>query len=425
MLATYGSPLWAQESRLPEPSRLALPPVSADPLQAAKDSAYWQAVRELYNAPDDLIQLEHGNWGMMARPVEAVYHESVTAVNRYTSHYSRRQYGSDQRVIMEQLSLALGVDSAELAPVRNATEALTTLIGGYNRLSPGDAILYADLDYSSMQGAMDSLRERRGVSLVTIKLPEPATRDGLIGAYEAALRANPRVRLLLITHISHRTGLLLPVREIVDMARSHDVDVIVDSAHAWGQVDFQLADIGADFVGLNLHKWIGAPLGLGLMYVKKERLADIDIATAEGGGRREGGSIHARVHPGTMNIAAMLSVPTALQVHQQIGPKLKEERLRYLRDLWVERLRDHAGIEILTPQDRNLYAGITSFRLKGQTSVQENVALMRRLWDEHGIFTVQRDGVASGSCVRVTPAVFTGEREVTALAEALEQIVAA
>jgi selenocysteine lyase/cysteine desulfurase len=123
-----------------------------------------------------------------------------------------------------------------------------------------------------------------------------------------------------------------------------------------------------------------------------------------------------------MNLGAMLAVPAALQVHRQIGPALKEARLRYLRDLWAERLRSHPGIEVLTPSDRRLYAGITSFRLRGQTGDEENMALARRLWEEHRIFTVQRDGVASGACVRVTPAVFTRPQEVAALATALERM---
>lgn len=421
-LAAAVAPAWAQEQSLPEIPRIELPPF-ATPRATASDLRYWEAVRGLYDVPDDFVQLEHGNWGMMARPVAEVYQTATAQVNRYTSYYSRGDYGDHQRIIMGELARVLGVDPEEIVPVRNATEALTTLITGYNRLRPGDAVMYADLDYPAMQGAMRALQERRGVSAVNIDLPEPATVANLLAAYDEALAANPQVRMLLITHISHRTGLMLPVRDIVALARARNVDVIVDSAHAWGQVDFALPDLDADFVGLNLHKWIGAPLGLGLMYVKRERLADIDLSPADGGGRAEAGSIERRVHTGTLNLAALLAVPTALEVHHRIGAAHKEARLRHLRNLWAERLRDHPRIDILTPTDPALFAGITSFRVRGQSEMAENMSLAQRLWDEHRIFTVARDGVAKGACVRVTPAVFTREAECEALATALESEV--
>lgn len=400
---------------------LQLPGTSNDTGTAAADNNYWRSVRALYDVPDDLIHLEHGNWGMMAKSVHAKYLEELAKVNRHTSYYGRELFAEEQAPVMQYVAEVLNVSTDEIAPVRNATEALTALIGGYHKLKPGDGVLYADLDYPSMQGAMRWLVDRRGVTVHTVNLPEPASVDNIISTYENALKANRHIRLLLITHISHRTGLLLPVREIIAMARQYDVDVILDSAHAWGQVDFTLPDTGADFVGLNLHKWMGAPLGLGLIYIKKSRLGDIDRHMVRGGGR-DTDSIYARTGIGTNNLAAQLTVPAALDVHRAIGPALKQARLRRLRDLWAERLRDHPRIEILTPADPSLYAGITSFRVKGKTNAADNVALAKKLWEQHRIFVVQRDGVASGSCIRVTPAVFTLESEVNALANAIELI---
>ncbi|MEX0738930.1 MAG: aminotransferase class V-fold PLP-dependent enzyme [Pseudohongiella sp.] len=403
------------------PTTAMLPDTSNDIQTAAADNNYWHSVRSLYDVPTDLIHLEHGNWGMMTKSVHATYLEELTKVNRHTSYYGRELFAEEQTRVMQQVADVLDVSTDEIAPVRNATEALTALIGGYRKLKPGDGVLYADLDYPSMQGAMRWLVERRGVSVHTVNLPEPASMDSIISTYESALKSNRHIRLLLVTHISHRTGLLLPVRDIIAMARRYDVDVILDSAHAWGQVDFALPDTGADFVGLNLHKWMGAPLGLGLIYIKRSRLGDIERHMVRGGGS-DTDSIYARTGIGTNNLAAQLTIPAALNVHQTIGPALKNARLRRLRDLWAERLREHPRIEILTPADPSLYAGITSFRIKGQTSTAANTALAKKLWQQHRIFVVQRDGLASGSCVRVTPAVYTLESEVDALADALETI---
>lgn len=399
-----------------------VPGTDVTPQKLASDETFWNRVRQLYPLPDSLIHLEHGNWGMMSGAVMTHYEQETRRVNQYTSYYGRQDFAGEQAAVMQQLALWLNVAPSELVLVRNATEALSSLISGYNRLRAGDSVLYADLDYSSMQGLMNSLRERRNVTVETLNIPEPATRESILDVYEAALQANPRIRLVLLTHISHRTGLLLPIAELSELATRYGADVIVDSAHAIGQVDFTLPDLKADFVGLNLHKWVGAPLGLGLMYVRKERFMDIDRHPVRGGGTGSDSNLHDRVGVGTSNLAATLSIPKALELHLAIGAQHKQARLRWLRDRWAETLRADSRFEILTPPDPALYAGITSFRLRGQTDSASNIELARRLLHDHRIFTVQRDGIHSGSCVRVTPAPFNSAEEMDALTEALRRI---
>jgi selenocysteine lyase/cysteine desulfurase len=306
----------------------------------------------------------------------------------------------------------------EIAFTRGATEALMTLIGGFNRLRPGDAVLYADLDYDSTQAAFRQLKERRGVDVVAIGLPEPATHQNLIDAYDAALTANPKVRLMLLTHVSHRTGLVLPVAQIVALARSRGVDVILDSAHAWGQLDFKLPDTGADFIGLTCQKWIGAPVGVGLFYVKKARQEALDDAWGIAGFAE--GDIRRKIHTGTANMAGFLALDEALSFHQRIGAAAKEARLRHLRDRWAEALRGR--IEILTPSDPRLTSGIAAFRLKGRTSVEDNRQLAETLLRRFNIFTVERTGIASGACIRVTAAIFTREADIDRLVAALTRL---
>ena len=251
-------------------------------------------------------------------------------------------------------------------------------------------------------------------------LPEPATHQNLIDAYDAALKANPKVRLMLVTHVSHRTGLVLPVAEIVEMARTRGVDVIVDSAHAWGQLDFKLPDLKADFVAFTCQKWIGAPVGTGVMHIRRDRIGDIDSAIGNEG--FDAGDIRRRIHTGTSNFAGFLALGEALDFHERIGAKPKEARLRYLRDRWAEPLRGR--VEILTPSDSRLTGGITSFRLKGQTSEAQNNAVTAELLRRFNIYTVARSGVASGACIRVTAAIFTSEADVDRLIAALTTLSA-
>ena len=230
-------------------------------------------------------------------------------MNRESSFYARGEYTQDLQNARARVAAALGADINEIALSRGATEALQCLIGGYNRLKPGDAVIYADLDYPAMQYAMNWLADRRGVRVVRIAIPEPATRDNVLGAYRAALDANPDVRLLLLTHVNNKTGLILPVATITEFARRRNVDVIVDAAHSWGQLDLSVADVGADFIGFNLHKWVGAPIGVGVIYIRKGRLNDIDRMMADEDQLAD--SIMSRVHTGTMNFAAVLTVPAA------------------------------------------------------------------------------------------------------------------
>ncbi len=386
----------------------------------ASDTKFWRSVRADFDLPESVIQLENGAWGVMSRQVKEAYFRHQARVNIQGSYYTRRQFGADAAAVRARVAASLGVHADEIAFSRNATEALQALIGGYNRLVPGDGVLLSDLDYDSMQRAMRWLSSRRGAQVHEIVMPEPASKNELISAYESALTAHPNIRLILLTHVSHRNGVVMPVREITALARAHGVDVILDSAHAWGQVEVRLHDMGTDFAGLNLHKWIGAPIGVGLMFIRRARLADIDPFMGEPEGREA--VIDTRLHTGTTNFAALLSVADALDYHEKIGAERKAARLRFLADSWTEPARLLPGIDLISPPDPALRAGIAAFRRKGETSIQENRALMDRLLNQFGIFTVVRSGLASGACVRVTPGIFTSEAETRALLRALEDI---
>jgi selenocysteine lyase/cysteine desulfurase len=182
-------------------------------------------------------------------------------------------------------------------------------------------------------------------------------------------------------------------------------------------MDITVPDIGADFVGFNLHKWIGAPLGVGVFYIRKERLNDVDRMM--GDDESPASSILSRVHTGTTNFAAFLTIPAAIDFHVAVGPAQKAARLRYLRDRWVSAVRKEPAIEVLTPDEPGMSAGITSFRLRGRTSRQDTERIVDELLAKHGIFTARRTGIAKGDCVRVTPALYTKPADVDRLARAL------
>lgn len=397
-------------------------PTESTPESVARDEEYWRGVARQFQLADHLTNLENGYWGVMARPVLDVYRAHLERVNTDGVYYIRTAYPRDLEAARARVAAALGAGVDEIALTRGATESMQALIGGYNRLKPGDAVLYGDLDYQGMQYAMNWLVARRGVRVVKVAMPEPATTARVLDAYATALEANPAVRVMLLMHCSHKTGLVFPVTQLVAMARARGVDVLVDAAQSWGQIPLDVAALGADFVGFTLQKWIAGPIGLGAVYIKRSRLADIDRMMADDD--HPAGSILSRVHSGTVNFAAALTAPAALDFHERIGAANKAARLRYLRDRWVNAVRGLKGVEILTPDEPGGTAGITSFRLNG-TTTEHNQRLVETLRDRYGVFTARRTGIARGDCVRVAPAIYNGAADVDRLAAAITELARA
>lgn len=396
----------------------AVRPPAGTPQQIARNEPFWRTVAGQFRVSPDFVNLENGYFGSMPEPVRLAYHAHADRLNAENSRLLRTRYRQSADEIAARVAALLGVTKEEIAFTRGGTEALQNLITGYRKLTPGDAVMYADLDFHTGQSALNWLAARHGARVERLAVPEPATRQAVLDAYEAALARTPRLKLLLLSHLNNITGLVAPVREIVAMARAKGVDVIVDAAHSWGHLDFTLPALDADFAVFSLHKWMGAPLGSGFLYIREDRLPDIDPVF---GDETQRADIRSRVHSGTMDVAPILSVGAALDFHETLGAPVKEARLRHLRDRWVHQVGD-LPVEILTPDDPSMYAGMTAFRLPGRTTEAGSTAVVDHLYDRHRIFTVRRGGLAKGDCVRVTPALFTAAADVDRLAAALREL---
>ena len=243
----------------------------------ANNEHHWHAIAQRYDLEPGPINLENGYFGRMSREVQAQYLEHVAFINRSNALHVRQRFERGENdQIRRQLAGLIDASAEAVAFTRNATEALQSLIRNYNRLQPGDQVLISDLEYDTVKAAMRWLAGYRGVEVVEISHAHPASFDSLLQTYRDAFTQHPRLKLMALTHVTHRTGLVMPVEAIAKAAREHGVDVILDGAHALGQIEFNLAELGIPFAGFNLHKWIGAPLTLGFLYIAPERLADID-----------------------------------------------------------------------------------------------------------------------------------------------------
>ena len=396
----------------------------AFPSQASTDAAEETTFTRWYDVDRSITNLENAYWNVMAKPVEEEYFRKLAYVNRRNVPFVRGVIANESlpvelEKVRSSVAHLINAEVDEIALTRCGTESLQDLISGYNRLKPVDSILFADLDYDSMQNTMLFLKERRGVNVVTFALPEPATTSDILAAYEDILRKTPRARLLLVTHLCHRTGLVNPVKEIIALARRHGVDCILDTAQAVGQMPVDVKQIDVDFAGFSLHKWVGAPLGTGAVYIRKSRLTDIDICL----GNREDppDDISSRVYSGTYNFAAMLTIPAAIDFHNRLTVERKRARLHFMRNYWVSRVRDIEGVEILTPDDPERYGATTSFRLKGMHTYEQAKHVQDVLLAKHNVLTVARKGITKGAAVRVTPALYNSNAELDRLVTAITQ----
>jgi selenocysteine lyase/cysteine desulfurase len=394
------------------------------PAYAAPDD--WAAMERqmaaLYTVDRKLINFDAAYYGAMTHPVDAAYREKIDWVNRYNSTFLRDGVPGAPRDVelgksSDAVAKLIGAQPDEVALAGGGTEALYALIANYRLVKAGDAVIYADVDYDEMQYAMDYLGQSRGAQVVRFSIPEPHTRANILAAYEKVLKDTPRAKLLLVTHVSNRNGLIPPVAEIVAMAKARGVDVILDSAQAVGQMPFDVKATGADFIGFSLHKWLGAPLGVGGIYIAKARQGD--IAPWLGNRIHAADDIRARLPTGTVDFAARLTIPTAIDVLGQIGIERKYGFLRHLRNRWVDGVRDIPGLMLMLPDEAGNYGAISSFRLPGMATIDQAKRAQQLFVQKHGLLVVAKAGLAAGPGLRVTPALFNTVAEIDRLVAAI------
>ena len=390
-----------------------------DNTRRARDEAFWRTFADRYAVEPGPVNLENGYFGRMSRTVVEEYQRNIELINRSNSVHVRQRFEQGESLeIRAQLADLVGVPADTVALTRNASDGLQSLIRNYNRLSPGDQVLIGDLEYDTVKGAMRWLARHRGVEVIEIEHSHPASFDSLLATYREAFVRYPRLKLMALTHVTHRTGLVMPVQAIAAAAKEHGIDVILDGAHALGQLQFNLDDLGIAFAGFNLHKWIGAPLTLGFIYIAPERLADIDPDMGEM--HFPVTDIRARTPYSTPNIPALLTLPLVFEEHRAMGgAAAKGARLNYLRNRWVSAVRDLPGIDVMTPDDPQLYCGITSMRFTRHADQQ---AMAERLLKDYNLFTVVRSGAASGPCIRITPGLTTTAADMDTLSAALNEL---
>jgi selenocysteine lyase/cysteine desulfurase len=374
---------------------------------------FWENIRQDYDLKPEYINLESGYYNIIPRPTLEKYIEKIKEVNYQGAYYMRTVQWDNKKRVAARLATYVGCSSEELILTRNTTESLDMIISGYP-WKKGDEAVYAEQDYGAMQMQFQQVARRYGVVNKVVSLPlHPSSDDEIVSLYESAI--GPRTRLLMICHMVNITGQILPVRKICDMAHRHGVEVLIDGAHCIGHFQVDISTLDCDYYGSSLHKWLAAPLGAGMLFVKKRHIHKIWPLLAEH--HREADDIERLNHTGTHPVHTDLAIDAALDYIENMGLKRKEERLRYLQRYWTTPLRSNSGVLINTPEDPNRSCAIANVGVRNL----KPATLARRLQDEFGIFTVAIDGAGVHGC-RITPNVFTRTTELDRLIEAVEKL---
>jgi isopenicillin-N epimerase len=382
---------------------------SANPEAAADDEAYWTEIQRAFDTDRTMINLNNG--GVCPTPSHVL--EAMIRDLRFTNELPVNHMWAvlEPRIesVRRDLARDFGCDPEEMAITRNASEALETLILGRD-LKPGDEILVTNQNYGRMITTWDQRVRREGIVLkqVPFDIKAPST-DYLVDVFRKAI--TPRTKILEVTHITNLSGQIFPVKEIAAMARERGVETFVDGAHAYAHFPFKRDDLGVDYYGTSLHKWLLAPIGTGFLYVRKEKIPGLWPMMAAP--KTMDANIRKYEEIGTHPAANHNAISAALAFHRGIGSERKIARLRYLRDRWAKRLLAASDrVKIPTPLTGTSAGAIALLTVDGMDSSKLSTWLL----EKHKVVTVAINH-AEFSGIRVTPNVYTTPDEIDTFAD--------
>lgn len=378
------------------------------------DEDFWREVQLGFTLDRTLINLNNGGVSPSPRVVHEAFKRYLDISNQAPVYHMWRWLEPGVEGVRTKLAADAGVDPEHIAITRNASEALQIAQLGID-LQPGDEVVTTNQDYGRMLDTWEQRVRRDGIVLKKVSFPvPPPSLDDLRARLEQAI--TPRTKVLHFCHMTNLTGQIFPVRDICRMARARGVQTIVDGAHAYAHFPFSLADLECDYYGTSLHKWLLAPIGTGMLYVRPERIAALWPLTPAPPSLQN--DIRKFEEIGTHPAANHNAVAEALNFHRTLGSERKAVRLRYLRDRWMRRLADNPRAKILTSFDPAQGCAIGNLSIPGVDPGR----LVAHLFDRHRIIvTPIRHAEFEG--IRVTPNVYTTLDEVDTFADAVERVL--
>jgi selenocysteine lyase/cysteine desulfurase len=381
----------------------------------AADESYWREIQQAFTLDRTLINLNNGGCSPSPRVVHEALKRYLDFSNQAPVYHMWQILEPNIETVRRRLAAEFGCDPEELAITRNASEALQTAQLGID-LKAGDEVVTTNQDYGRMLNTWEQRVRRDGIRLTKISFPvPPPSMNDLADRLIAAI--TPATKVLHFCHITNLTGQIFPVRRICDEARRRGVKTIVDGAHAFAHFPYSVADLGCDYYGTSLHKWLLAPIGTGFLYVRRENIAALWPLTPAA--EEQKANIRKFEEIGTHPAANHNAIAEALSFHEGIGIERKAARLRYLRDRWAKRLAASPRIRIHTNLDPAHSCAIGNVQIVGVPTGK----VVARLWERWRIIATPIVH-AEFEGVRVTPNVYTTLDEIDTFGGAMEEIAA-
>ncbi len=383
------------------------------PENAAADEDFWFEIQNAFSITRGIVNLNNGGVSPSPRVVTEALVRYIWEQEDATAYTMWQILEPQSETIRTGLAGIFGCDPEEIAITRNASESLEILLMGMD-LKSGDEILTTTQDYPRMLTTLRQREIREGLKLKLIKVPiAPVHLDEITDTFAQGITVN--TRLILISHVINITGQIMPVKQVCELASSKGIEVIVDGAHSFAHFDFKQADLGCDYFGTSLHKWLYAPKGTGLLYVKRDKIEKLwPLMAAD---KSQVKDIRKYEEIGTHSAAPKLAIGEAILFHNGIGPKRKEARLRFLARYWMNKLKDLPNIRFHTSFDDRQSCGIGNVEIVGV----DPGALGTYLFDKHKIFVtpIIHDEFKG---LRITPNLYTTLNELDRFCDVMEKV---
>ena len=385
------------------------------PEDIAADDDFWVQIGRAFPVDRSLVNLNNGGVSPSTKFALEAQRQHIEFSNHAPSIAMWQILEPRKESVRDRLARHWGVLAEEIAITRNASESLMICQFGID-LARGDHVLTSDQDYPRMLDTFRQRVRREGIVLDLVKLPVPCEDDDeVVRRFEAKI--TKRTKLILVSHMVNLTGQILPAARVVALGRKHGIPVIVDGAHALAHFAFKISDLDCDYYASSLHKWLFAPIGTGLLYVRKDKIKGLWPLTAANESLDD--DIRKFEQIGTHPIAGKLAIAEALTFHQGIGDERKAARLVHLRDTWAKRLAKNERVRLHTSLEKGLACGIATFSVDGV----DHAKLRSHLWTKHRILTtaITHEDFTG---IRVSPSVYTTKEELNRFCDVVETVIA-
>jgi len=379
----------------------------------ASDEDFWYQIQQAYTVSPQIINLNNGG----VSPAPTVVQNAVERYNKLSneapSYFMWRILDQGREPLRENLAKFAGVSSEEIAINRNATEALDTVILGLP-LTRGDEIVMSRYDYPNMLHAWRQRELREGLKINYVNIDLPLEDNDLI-VQKYVEQMTPRTKVVHITHIVNWNGQILPAKRIADEAHKRGIEVLIDGAHSFAHLEYKIADLGGDYYGTSLHKWLSAPIGSGMLWIKKEKISKVFPLIPND--KPNGDNIRKFENLGTRPFPIEQAIGQALNFQLAIGNARKEARLRFLKNYWAKEASSMPKIKLNTPLKAEYSGALSHFSVEGMDAGK----IEGELFAKYKIHTSpvkweKLDGV------RVTPHVYTSLQDLDRLLDGLKYL---